>query len=110
MGGALGALVIDKTNDPTTSGRTNGGLADVTTVTDAPLPKDGSVAAVAKSVLPSTVQIIAESSGEGATGSGFFLDKEGHVVTNNHVVAGAADGGTLPIRYHKRRHPDHTLV
>src|SRR3546814_14411773 len=92
MGGALGALVIDKTNDPTTSGRTNGGLADVTTVTDAPLPKDGSVAAVAKSVLPSTVQLIAESSGAGATDSGFFLDKEGHVVPNNHVVPGAADG------------------
>src|SRR3546814_20692184 len=90
MGGALGALVIDKTNDPTTSGRTNGGLADVTTVPDAPLPKDGSVAAVAKSVLPSTVQLIAESRGEGATGSGLFLAKEGHVVTNNHVIHGSS--------------------
>nr|WP_179503975.1 trypsin-like peptidase domain-containing protein [Nocardioides daedukensis] len=110
MGGALGALVIDKTNDPTTSGRTNGGLADVTTVTDAPLPKDGSVAAVAKSLLPSTVQIIAESSGEGATGSGFFLDKEGHVVTNNHVVASAADGGKIQIVDHKRKRHDATVV
>ena len=43
-------------------------------------------------MLPSTVQISAEFEGQrgGATGSGFVLDKQGHVVTNNHVVA---DGG-----------------
>ncbi len=31
-----------------------------------------------------------EGSGQGA-GSGFILDVEGHIVTNNHVVAGATD-------------------
>nr|WP_281374603.1 trypsin-like peptidase domain-containing protein [Nocardioides soli] len=44
-------------------------------------------------MLPSTVQVIAEFKGEagGATGSGFVLDRQGHIVTNNHVVADAAD-------------------
>ena len=41
------------------------------------------------------MQIIAEFEGveAGATGSGFVLDDEGHIVTNNHVVADAAENG-----------------
>ena len=52
-----------------------------------------SIAAVAESLLPSTVQISAEFEGESgaATGSGFVLDRQGHVITNNHVVADAAE-------------------
>ena len=56
-----------------------------------PLAADnGSIAAVADKLLPSTVQILAggaAGSGSGATGSGFVLDSDGHVITNNHVVA-----------------------
>ena len=34
------------------------------------------------------MQILADFEGQelGATGSGFVLDKQGHIVTNNHVV------------------------
>ena len=55
------------------------------------------VAAVAEKVLPSTVQIVAEYDGkaQGATGSGFVLDDQGHVITNNHVVAEADEGRRL---------------
>lgn len=64
-------------------------------------PRNGSVAAVAKQLLPSTVQVLAREDGEGetrgATGSGFVLDREGHVITNNHVVAGAADSGEIEV-------------
>jgi putative serine protease PepD len=61
--------------------------------TQPPLDKPGSVARVAQEVLPSTVQVIAEFEGveAGATGSGFVLDDQGNVVTNNHVVADAAE-------------------
>ncbi|WP_345962919.1 trypsin-like peptidase domain-containing protein [Streptomyces sp. BRB040] len=56
----------------------------------------GTVAGVASKALPSTVTIQAEgSNGEGGTGTGFVFDKEGHIVTNNHVVAEAVDGGKL---------------
>jgi putative serine protease PepD len=46
------------------------------------------------------VQISAEYEGEagGATGSGFVLDSEGHIITNNHVVEQAAeDDGPIEI-------------
>lgn len=67
------------------------GLADDKIVTLPPV-ESGGVSAVAEAVLPSTVQIIAAYGGQddGATGSGFVLDTDGHVVTNNHVVAAAA--------------------
>ena len=98
-GGALGAVAIDRLGD---DGNTiSGGLSSVDTRTDAPLdPTEGSVAAVAQELLPSTVQIIAEFEGKeaGATGSGFVLDRQGHVITNNHVVASAAqDGGQIEV-------------
>ncbi|WP_369247706.1 trypsin-like peptidase domain-containing protein [Streptomyces sp. R41] len=56
----------------------------------------GTVANVAAKALPSTVTIEAEStSGEGGTGTGFVFDTQGHILTNNHVVADAVDGGKL---------------
>ncbi|MFF9849136.1 S1C family serine protease [Streptomyces litmocidini] len=62
----------------------------------------GTVAAVAAKALPSVVTIQAKSGGqegEGGTGTGFVYDQEGHIVTNNHVVASAADGGTLSVTF-----------
>ncbi|MFF2651688.1 S1C family serine protease [Streptomyces sp. NPDC058045] len=56
----------------------------------------GSVAGIAAAALPSVVTIEAEGgNGEGGTGTGFVYDKQGHILTNNHVVASAADGGRL---------------
>lgn len=115
VGGALGGLAFqkwDESNDE--PGRAPGGLAEVDTVSQAPLPaENGSVAAVAEKMLPSTVQIIADLNGEqgGATGSGFYLDKQGHVVTNNHVIEDAAEkDGKIQVVDHKGRRHDATVV
>ena len=100
VGGAGGAFLLDRLTDES-PGIVSGGLEDVDTVSTAPLPADnGSIAAVAQQLLPSTVQIAADFEGEkgGATGSGFVLDRQGHVITNNHVVEDAAeDDGTIEI-------------
>ena len=81
--------------------RSTAGSTPSSTQDGAPLEADnGSVPAVAQALLPSTVQIIAALDGEagGATGSGFVLDREGHIVTNNHVVASAAeDDGPIKV-------------
>ncbi|MDP9824152.1 S1C family serine protease [Nocardioides massiliensis] len=76
-----------------------GGLLELETRTAVPLPDDnGSVAAVADELLPSTLQIAAQwGEDDGATGSGFVLDEDGHVITNNHVVADAARGGRIAV-------------
>ncbi len=101
LGGALGGLAYESLQDDNSS--TNNTSSDgVDTSVEAPLsPDNGSVSAVAKALLPSTVQIIATTKAgkNGFTGSGFVLDREGHIVTNNHVVAAAAvaDKGTIEI-------------
>ena len=48
-----------------------------------------SVAGIAARVLPSVVSIETMSSDGGATGSGFVIDPNGYLLTNNHVVADA---------------------
>ncbi len=94
FGGAVGSLLVQGLIDDT-PGLVSRGLDGVDTVSTPPLPaENGSVTAVAQQLLPSTVQISAEFEGEagGATGSGFVLDRQGHVITNNHVVEDAAEG------------------
>ncbi|WP_369176584.1 S1C family serine protease [Streptomyces mutabilis] len=90
LGGGLGYTLAknnDETGSTTVSASDTGGSVK---------REAGTVAGVAAEALPSTVTIQAEgSNGEGGTGTGFVFDKQGHIVTNNHVVAEAVDGGKL---------------
>ncbi|MBF4162369.1 S1C family serine protease [Nocardioides acrostichi] len=119
VGGVAGTLAVDGLRDDgPVSGTVGGGLAGVDTITEPPVrgnvkQQGGSISAVASAVLPSTVQIIAEYDGQarGATGSGFVLDKQGHVITNNHVVAEAAsDDGPIEIVTQDGKRYDATVV
>ncbi|MEP6854709.1 MAG: trypsin-like peptidase domain-containing protein [Pedococcus sp.] len=58
---------------------------------------EGSIANIAAKALPSVVTIKVKGADGAGTGSGFVLDHDGHIVTNNHVVASAADGGTIAV-------------
>ncbi|MEU3045003.1 MULTISPECIES: trypsin-like peptidase domain-containing protein [unclassified Streptomyces] len=80
--------------------RSDGGSTTVSAAAPRSLEREpGSVAAVAGKALPSVVTIEAAAGGgpggEAGTGTGFVYDKQGHILTNNHVVESAADGGTL---------------
>ncbi|MFE2300280.1 S1C family serine protease [Streptomyces sp. NPDC059445] len=71
----------------------------------------GTVANVAANALPSTVTIEAQSTnGEGGTGTGFVFDKQGHILTNNHVVADAVDGGKLTATFPSGKKYDAEVV
>ena len=112
LGGLAGGAIQDELS--ARPGTNANGINGVRTQTAAPLEADnGSVAAVAQALLPSTVQIVAELDGQanGATGSGFVLDREGHVVTNNHVVASAAeDDGPIVVIDHQGERLKATVV
>jgi putative serine protease PepD len=51
---------------------------------------DGSIAALAAAVTPAVVSIDATGALGTATGTGFIIDSNGYIVTNNHVIADAA--------------------
>ncbi len=94
-GGVGGAAVYSATNDsggnsPSVTAPLNGNQA-----APAAAP-DGSVQSAAAKVLPSVVKIAVATSQGAATGSGIVISKDGLIVTNNHVVAGA-DGGQIMV-------------
>ena len=81
----------------------DGQTASPLNVTSAAPPSptlNGTVAAAAAKIEPSLVTIAVQSNGSGAIGSGMVLDKDGHILTNNHVVAGAGDQGTIAVTFH----------
>ena len=66
---------------------------------DTPAP-DGSPEAVAASVLPSVVKInVAGAQGGRGSGSGIILSEDGEILTNNHVVEAAEEGGRLTVNF-----------
>ncbi|WIB79163.1 trypsin-like peptidase domain-containing protein [Curtobacterium sp. MCPF17_002] len=69
----------------------------------APATADGSAGTcdaeeVARSVLPSVVTIAVAASDGGGTGSGEVIDPSGIILTNDHVIAAAGDGGTVTVQ------------
>ncbi|HET6856654.1 MAG TPA: trypsin-like peptidase domain-containing protein, partial [Streptomyces sp.] len=58
-----------------------------------------SVAGIAASALPSVVTLHVSGAGEQGTGTGFVLDGQGHILTNNHVVEPAGTGGSITITF-----------
>ena len=58
-----------------------------------PAPDRANTVEIAKRALPGTVMIQVGDS----TGSGFVIDTQGRIMTNNHVVAAAADGAKIRV-------------
>jgi putative serine protease PepD len=81
----------------------DGQTASPVSVTSAAPPSpslNGTVAAAAAKIEPSLVTIAVQSQNGSGIGSGMVLDKDGHILTNNHVVAGAGGQGTITVTFH----------
>ena len=68
------------------------------------------IESVSEQVLPSVVSIAFTGKAGSGTGSGIVLTKDGYILTNNHVVAEAADGGTLVVSIADGRTANATIV
>ena len=96
VGGYLGARAQDDDRllDPSASLGTGAPSAPAS-VDRAP----ESVAGIAAQVMQSTVSIAVRGADGNGTGSGVVIRSDGYILTNNHVVAGAASGGEITVTF-----------
>jgi putative serine protease PepD len=80
VGGAVGAGVALQTDNDSAAATTEAATQPVAQTSSA-------VAAIYQRVKDGVVEV---ETSAGATGSGFVIDEEGHIVTNQHVVEGAS--------------------
>lgn len=59
----------------------------------------GSIAGIAREALPGVVTLHARGGGAEATGTGFVLDRRGHILTNNHVVESARGEDSVQVTF-----------
>jgi putative serine protease PepD len=106
VGGAVGASLVTDDNQSSSSPpavaprlpRSNGGPVR---------SGGGDLSDVAAMVLPSVVSVQVNRGFATAGGSGFVLDRSGHILTNNHVVAG---GGAVNVVLQSGRRIKATVV
>ncbi|MGH3253163.1 MAG: S1C family serine protease [Trebonia sp.] len=77
----------------TTTASTAGNATAISTATACP------VTSVVDNVLPSVVTISATGQAGAGTGSGEVIRTDGYILTNNHVIASAVNGGSVEVTF-----------
>jgi putative serine protease PepD len=96
VGVGVGAALEANSNDDVTTADAGGlDVAPASSAGGSIDPK--SYAAIAAKVLPSVVSINVTGSGQQDTGSGVIIRADGYILTNNHVVSAAVDGGRVAV-------------
>ena len=101
LGGAAGvggSALFHAFNDDSSTGTTNTSSSPFQ-ATKTTVVQDGTVEKVSQAVLPSVVKVNVSSSSGAGSGSGIILSKDGKILTNNHVVTGAGDNGTITVNF-----------
>jgi len=102
IAGVAGALVVRLLEGSSTTTRT---------VTVNGVEATCAAASVAQKVLPSVVTIFTRSSGgEGGNGSGEIIKTGGYILTNDHVISSAANGGEVSVLYSDGTNTPATIV
>jgi putative serine protease PepD len=96
VGGGLGAGIVAATSSSTpaaastSTGTASSGSGQLSAC---------DVTSVANQVIPSVVTISARGASGGGTGSGEIIKSDGYILTNNHVIAIAANGGSVEVQF-----------
>lgn len=104
VGGTTGVL-IDGDHDSTVATSSTGTTAEQT----ADQTSSSAVAAVAKAVSPSVVEIRVTTMQGESLGSGVILSSDGEILTNNHVISDASDG-TITVVFNNGKKATATVV
>jgi len=101
VGGGAGAAVTAAIDDEPATVNTVNALDAVRTggQSGASDTADGAVERVASAVLPSVVSILVRTPAGGGGGTGVTLSSDGLILTNNHVVESAAQGGSITVTF-----------
>jgi putative serine protease PepD len=88
VGGVVGGLIVGATESSGSS------------LTSSPSAVSGcAVTSIASQVIPSVVTIAASGSNGSGTGSGEVIRSDGYILTNNHVISVAANGGSVSVLF-----------
>jgi putative serine protease PepD len=104
--GVVGGLIGWAIASPSSSNAATGTTGTTTGSTSAVC----AATSVANQVLPSVVTISVSGPGGAGTGSGEILQSGGYIVTNNHVIAPAASGGSIEVLFSDGTSAPATLV
>ena len=109
-GGAGAALTATALDDGPATASTGAESLRASTTSGDVAPAASSVEQVAAAVLPSVVSIEVSTGAGGGEGTGVVIDPDGLILTNNHVVAEAASGGTLRVNFNDGSSAPATIV
>ena len=109
VGGAAAYDALDG-DDATSQSSTETTVSPVVTGGDAEPVVAGSVEEVAAVVLPSVVKLDVSGAQGAGSGSGVILSSDGLILTNNHVVEIADNGGTITVSFSDGSHAPAEIV
>jgi len=88
VGGVIGGVIVAATQSPASGAASASSAVSACAVTPA-----------ANQVLPSVVTIAATGASGSGTGSGEVIRSDGYILTNNHVISIAANGGSVEVLF-----------
>jgi len=97
VGGGIAATAVVAAEGGGSSSSSVAGVTAASVTGAAARTRPTDVESVAKAVTPSVVLLRVEGAQQADEGSGVVLSADGRILTNNHVVAAAANGGQIQV-------------